>query len=94
MKNQIEIKIVDGFWTINNKKVAECSHAKKDFFDKYIKLSLIKSPITEKSKSTFKNKGNEVKKSFNYRFKNTDKTIQDYINSHSKIDNLIFELKN
>ena len=54
MKNEIEIKIVNGFWTINNKKVAECSHAKKDFFDKYVKLKLIKSPIHEKSKPTFK----------------------------------------
>ena len=93
MKNQIEIKIVDGFWTINNKKVANCSHAKKDFFDKYVKLSLIKSPITEKSKSSFKNKREEVKKSFNYRFKNTDQAINDFINSHSKIENLIFEPK-
>ena len=94
MKNHIEIKIVNGFWTINNKKVAECSHAKKDFFDKYIKLSLIKSPITGKSNPTFKNKANEVKKSFNYRFKHNDKMINDFINSHAKIENLIFELKN
>jgi hypothetical protein len=93
MENQIEIKIVNGFWTINNKKIADCSHAKKDFFDKYIKLSLIKSPITEKSSPTFKNKANEVKKSFNYRFKNTEQMIEDFMNSHAKIENLIFELK-
>lgn len=93
MENQIEIKIVDGFWTINNKKVANCSHAKKDFFDKYVKLNLIKSPITGKSKPTFKFKAEEVKKSFNYRFKNTDKAINDFINSYSKIENLIFEPK-
>lgn len=93
MKNEIEIKIVNGFWTINNKKVAECSHAKKDFFDKYVKLKLIKSPIDEKSKPTFKSKAYEVKKSFNYRFKNTEKMIDDFINSHAKIENLIFEPK-
>lgn len=93
MENQIEIKIVNGFWTINNKKVAECSHAKKDFFDKYVKLKLIKSPVFEKSNSPFKTRSDEVKKSFNYRFKNTEQMIEDFINSHSKIENLIFELK-
>jgi len=55
MDNKIEIKIVNGFWTIDNKKIIDCDHAKKDFFDKYIKLNLIKSPIAEKNKSTFKN---------------------------------------
>ena len=93
MEKQIEIKIVDGFWTINNKKVADCSHAKKDFFDKYVKLNLIKSPISGRSRPSFKNKREEVKKSFNYRFKNTDQMIEDFINSHAKIENLIFEPK-
>lgn len=93
MKNEIEIKIVDGFWTINNKKIVYCSHPKKDFFDKYMKLKLIKSPVSEKSKPTFKAKAGEVKKMFNYRFKNTEKMIEDFINSHSKIENLIFEPK-
>lgn len=32
MDNKIEIKIVNGFWTIDNKKIANCSSARKRFF--------------------------------------------------------------
>ena len=93
MDNKIEIKIVNGFWTINNKKIADCSYVKKDFFDKYIKLKLIKTPIVEKSKPTFKNKADEVKKSFNHRFRNTEVMIEDWIKSYRHVEKLIFELK-
>ena len=94
MENSIEIKIVNGFWTINNKKIANCSYVKKDFFDKYIKLNLIKSPITEKSKPTFKEKATEIKKLFNHRFRNTENMLEDWINSYAQVEKLIFELKN
>lgn len=94
MENQIEIKIVNGFWSINNKKIANCSYAKKCFFDKYIKLKLIKTPIVEKSKPTFKNKAVEIKELFNYRFRNTEVMIEDWIRSYRQIDKLFFELKN
>ena len=93
MDNKIEIKIVNGFWTKKKKKIANCSYAKKDFFDKYIKLNLIKSPIAEKSKPTFKNKADEVKKSFNHRFRNTENMIEDLINSYRQVEKLIFEPK-
>ncbi len=93
MENKIQIKIVNGFWTINNKKIANCSYAKKCFFDKYIKLKLIKSPIVEKSRPTFKNKAKEIKESFNYRFRNTEVMIEDWIKSYRHVEKLIFELK-
>ncbi len=93
MDNKIEIKIVNGFWTINNKKIANCSYAKKDFFDKYIKLNLIKSPIVEKSKPAFKNNASEIKKLFNHRFRNTENMIEDWIKSYRQVEKLIFELK-
>jgi len=93
MDNKIEIKIVNGFWTIDNKKIIDCDHAKKDFFDKYIKLNLIKSPIAEKSKPTFKNNASEIKKSFNHRFRNTENMIEDWIKSYRQVEKLIFEPK-
>jgi len=93
MDNKIEIKIVNGFWTINNKKIANCSYAKKDFFDKYIKLNLIKSPIAEKSRPSFKSKAAQIKESFNYRFRNTEVMIEDWIKSYRQVEKIIFELK-
>lgn len=93
MDNKIEIKIVNGFWTVNGKKIIDCDHAKKDFFDRYIKLKLIKSPIVEKSRPTFKNKADEVKESFNHRFRNTENMIEDWIKSYRQVEKLIFELK-
>jgi len=93
MNNKIEIKIVNGFWTINDKKITNCSYAKKDFFDKYIKLNIIKSPIVEKSKPTFKNNASEIKKSFNHRFRNTENMIEDWIKSYRHVEKIIFELK-
>jgi ribosome-binding protein aMBF1 (putative translation factor) len=78
MEKQIEIKIIDGFWNMNDKKINDCNYLEKDFFGKYFILNIIKSPISEKSKPSFKNKREEVKKSFNYRFKNTDQMIDDF----------------
>lgn len=93
MDNKIEIKIVNGFWTIDNKKIIDCDHAKKDFFDKYIKLKLIKSPIVEKSRPAFKSKAAQIKESFNYRFRNTEVMIEDWIKSYRQVEKIIFELK-
>jgi len=93
MDNKIEIKIVNGFWTISDKKIIDCDHAKKDFFDKYIKLKLIKSPIVEKSRPTFKKRASQIKESFNHRFKNTENMIEDWIKSYNQVNKMFFQPK-
>ena len=93
MNNKIEIKIVNGFFFFFNKKIVECSSTRKRFLDKYIKLKLAETPIVKKSKPTFKSKAVQIKELFNYRFRNTENMIEDWIKSYRQVEKLIFELK-
>jgi hypothetical protein len=86
---ETNISILNGRWCLNGKSISKSSFAKKCFFDKYIKLNLIKSPI-KTLVSSFKNHAQEVKKKHNYIFKFKE---QDFLKQYPNIENLTFTRK-
>ena len=87
--NSINLKVQNGYWNLNDKPLKNCSIAKKNFFAQFVKMRLVKSDISQRR--TFKQKADEVKQQFNYKFANLqDDNLQNYPN----INNLIFERKN
>ena len=86
--NSINLKVQNGYWNLNDKPLKNCSIAKKNFFAQFVKMRLVKSDISQRR--TFKQKAEEVKQQFNYKFANLqDDNLQNYPN----INNLIFERK-
>jgi hypothetical protein len=86
--NSINLNVQNGYWNLNDKPLKNCSIAKKNFFAQFVKMRLVKSEISRKS--SFKNKAEEVKRKYNYKFANLrhEKPI---INISNK--ELIFEPK-
>jgi len=86
--NSINLKVQNGYWNLNDKPLKNCSIAKKNFFAQFVKMRLVKSDISQRR--TFKQKADEVKQQFNYKFANLhDDNLQNYPN----INNLIIERK-
>ena len=86
--NSINLKVQNGYWNLNDKPLKNCSIAKKNFFAQFVKMRLVKSDISQRR--TFKQKADEVKQQFNYKFANLhDDNLQNYPN----INNLIFKRK-
>jgi hypothetical protein len=86
--NSINLEVINGHWSVNDKPLKNCSIAKKNFFAQFVKMRLVKSEVSQNR--TFKNKANEVKRLYNYKFANLrhEKPI---INISNK--ELIFEPK-
>ena len=87
--NSINLNVQNGYWKINDKPLKNCSIAKKNFFAQFVKMRLVKSDISQKR--TFKQKADQVKQQFNYKFVNLRHEKQ-IINISNK--ELIFERKN
>jgi len=77
--NSINLNVQNGYWNLNDKPLKNCSIAKKNFFAQFVKMRLVKSEVTQKS--TFKDKAEEVKRKYNYKFANLqDDNLQNYPN--------------
>ena len=87
--DNINICLKNGYWQINNKPIKKCSIVKQRFFDEYIRMKLIKFPIT--NKNTFKNRSHEVKMQFNYVFSLPNERQKIFNNDYKEI---IFIAKN
>jgi len=87
--NAINIALKNGYWQINQKPLGSCSIAKQSFFDQFIKMKNLKSPIAEEN--TFKRKARETKQKFNHIFKHKE---QDFMNSFPNLETLSFTPKN
>jgi len=85
----INIRIKNGYWQINEKPLSNCSIVKKSFFDQYLRMKFVKSPIAEEN--TFKRKARETKRKFNHIFKHKE---QDFLNSFPNLETLSFTPKN
>lgn len=84
-----KLKVINGFWTINQKPLKNCSIAKKNFFAQFIKMKLVKKAIP--GNSTFKINPAETKAKYNHIFKHVkNKKVE----LNPNINNLIFEPKN
>jgi len=89
MKDEsISINLKNGYWRINEKPLSKCSIAKQSFFDQYLRMKFIKSPITEEN--SFKQRANEIKAKFNYSFKIRE---QNWLGEYPNIETLTFERK-
>ena len=64
--NSINLEVVNGHWKINEKLSKNCSIAKKNFLAQFIKMRLVKTKISQRS--SFKNRANEIKAQYNYKF--------------------------
>lgn len=86
--NSINLNVQNGYWNLNDKPLKNCSIAKKNFFAQFVKMRLVKSEVSQNR--SFKDKANEVKQLYNYKFANLrhEKPI---INISNK--ELIFEPK-
>jgi hypothetical protein len=86
--NSINLNVQNGYWNLNDKPLKNCSIAKKNFFAQFVKMRLVKSEVSRKS--SFKNKADEVKRLYNYKFANLrhEKPIINISNTE-----LIFEPK-
>jgi hypothetical protein len=86
--NSINLNVQNGYWNLNDKPLKNCSIAKKNFFAQFVKMRLVKSEVLENR--SFKNKADDVKRLYNYKFANLrhEKPI---INISNK--ELIFEPK-
>ena len=87
--NSINLNVENGYWTINDKPLKNCSIAKKNFFAQFVKMRLVKSEISQRR--TFKQKADEVKQKYNHKFANL-RQEKPIINISNK--ELIFERKN
>jgi len=84
----ISINLKNGYWRINEKPLSKCSIAKQSFFDQYLRMKFIKSPIAEEN--SFKQRAKEVKAKFNHHFKMRE---QDFLGDYPNIEKLTFERK-
>lgn len=87
--NSINLEVKNGYWNLNDKPLKNCSIAKKNFFAQFVKMRLVKSDISQRR--TFKQKADEVKRLYNYKFANL-RQEKPIINISNK--ELIFERKN
>jgi hypothetical protein len=85
----VSINIKNCYWQINEKKLSNCSIAKKSFFDQYLRMKFVKSPIVEQN--TFKKRAEEVKKQFNYKFRSREQNI---FSNFGNIETITFNPKN
>jgi len=89
--NSINLEVNNGHWSVNKKPLTKCSKEKKEIFLLHLRMKKFKSPVQQKSESSFKKRKDEVKQQFNYKFANLqDDNLQNYPN----INSLIFERKN
>lgn len=86
--NSINLNVENGYWTINEKPLKNCSIAKKNFFAQFVKMRLVKSEVSRNR--TFKHKADEVKRLYNHKFANLRRE-KPIINISNK--ELIFEPK-
>lgn len=89
--NSINLKVENGHWSVNKKPLTQCSKEKKEIFLLHLRMKKFKSPIQQKSESSFKKRKEEVKQQFNYKFANL-RQEKPIINIGNK--ELIFERKN
>jgi hypothetical protein len=86
--NSINLEVINGHWSVNDKPLKNCSIAKKNFFAQFVKMRLVKSEVSQNR--TFKQKAEEVKRLYNYKFANLhDDNLENYPN----IETLTFERK-
>jgi hypothetical protein len=78
----------NGYWQINEKPLSKCSIAKQSFFDQYLRMKFIKSPIAEEN--TFKKRASEIKSKYNYTFKMRE---QNFLGDYPNLETLTFERK-
>ena len=92
MTNEIEIRIIDGYWSINGKPIQNCSIPKKMLFAQFVKMKMVKMPIS-KSQEFHQNK-EVVKETFNHRFKiKLEQISNSFFNEEPNTNNLTFERK-
>ena len=82
--NEMNFRLKNGYWQINEKPLSLCSIAKQNLFDQFVKMKLVKSPIA--TESTFKDRATEIKDRFNHIFK-----TQNPIDGYPNIETLKFE---
>ena len=87
--NSINLEVVNGHWTMNQKPLKNCSIAKKNLLAQFIKMRLVKTEISQRS--SFKQRANEIKQKYNYKFTNLQR---ESFENQPNINNLIFERKN
>jgi len=85
----VSIGLNNGYWQINQKPLSQCSIAKQSLFDQFLRMKLVKLPITQES--SFKDRSEEVKKKHNYTFKIKE---QNWLGEYPNLEKLSFEPKN
>lgn len=88
--NSINLEVVNGHWSVNQKPLTQCSKEKKEIFLLHLRMKKFKSPIQQKSQLSFKQKSDQVKRMYNHKFANFRHEKQT-INISNK--ELIFERK-
>lgn len=89
--NSINLEVVNGHWSVNQKPLTKCSNEKKEIFLLHLRMKKFKLPIEQKSELSFKKRKDEVKRLYNYKFANL-RQEKPIINIDNK--ELIFERKN
>ncbi len=84
----VNINLKNGYWQINEKPLAKCSIAKQSFFDQYLRMKFIKSPIAEEN--TFKQRPEEIKSKYNHTFKMRE---QNWLGDYPNIESVQFNRK-
>jgi hypothetical protein len=81
---ELTLNVVNGYWCLNEKQLKSCSIAKKNLFDTFLRMKLVKSNLPEVS--TFNKNPKKVKELFNYKFKTN-------LNNFPNVNDLTFERK-
>jgi hypothetical protein len=91
MQNEINIKVKNGYWTINDKPINKCSAPKKKLFDSFVKMKLVKQKLDPNELQGLK----ENKLSFNYKFRaKLERITNDYLHNIQEVQKITFTRKN